>query len=142
MQISHYKQLPNACGLSTFLMLINPEKNLEFKLFLDKMYKYIEFQITELPSKFKELKEYKWSIVLTYVLLKCIDKNELYFYLEKTIPEIIENYATITMYTLQELDAKETQKYSKVVLNFYLDFFTNFKINQGHFEGIVNFFSK
>jgi len=38
-----YSQLPNCCGLSTFLMMINPDKNITFKVFLENLYTQLEF---------------------------------------------------------------------------------------------------
>ena len=64
-----YSQLPNCCGISTYLMLINPEKNLKFKEFLNTLYSKIQF------LKKENSQEFKWTVVLDYILLKYVGNN-------------------------------------------------------------------
>lgn len=86
--------MSNCCGLSTFLMLIIPEKNLMFKKFLNELYSKISFLLK------KERNEFKWSIALDYILLKTAGKNILSEFLNEQIPDFL-NYITIMIYLLE-----------------------------------------
>ena len=84
-----YSQLPNCCGLSTFLMMINPEKNINFKVFLENLYNQLEFLNKQ------SIKEYKYSIALNYLLLKSIGNNLIKDFIRKKDPELVEYYMPI-----------------------------------------------
>ncbi|TFG00980.1 MAG: hypothetical protein EU541_00830, partial [Promethearchaeota archaeon] len=91
-----YRQLPNGCGLNTFLMLINPDKYTEFKSFLFNLYDEIEFITQTIRSYHKRLKEYKWAIALNYLLLKVLGENELSEFIHRKYSEEFENYKLIS----------------------------------------------
>ena len=79
-----YSQLPNACGLATFLMFVNPDKNIKLKDFLDYFYP----KVKDFYAIDQEKKEFQWAYVLDYLLLKSIGNNKLSDYLSKKIPDM------------------------------------------------------
>ena len=89
-----YGQLPNCCGLSTYLMLINPERNVGFKIFLNDMYGKINFLMKQTRE------EFRWSVVMDYVLLKSLGNNILNQFLKRKIPESVEYYMPILLFDL------------------------------------------
>jgi len=91
-----YEQLSNCCGISTFLMLINPEKNNEFKAFLDNTYEKISFLNKQTR------KEFKWSVVIDYILLKSIGNNLLKKFLNERVPDIVNYYMPIIHFKLKD----------------------------------------
>ena len=91
-----YAQLPNCCGLSTFLMLLNPEQNDQYKLFLDELYEKIQ----NLMSQGR--KEFRWSIALDYILLKTLGDNLIATYLKKQLKESFINYRAIMDFELKK----------------------------------------
>ena len=97
-----YAQLSNCCGISTFLMLINPEKNTQFKEFLNGTYEKISFL-----SK-QTRKEFKWSIVIDYILLKSLGDNLLNKFLREKIPDIVDYYMPIVHFKLKDKNFSNT----------------------------------
>ena len=95
MPLPIYKQLPSGCGLSSFLMLINPDRNENFKEFLNTLFDDIEFFTYSFKPTYLELDEYKWSIALGYLLLKCFGDNLISEYLSNKLEEIYDNYKLI-----------------------------------------------
>jgi len=69
-------------------MLINPEKNTTIKEFLEGFFKKMKFLVLDL--KYNK-KEFRWSYVLEYFLLKSLANNKLSEHLSKEIPELLEN---------------------------------------------------
>ena len=131
-QLPLYRQLPSGCGLSTFLMLINPEKNEKFQIFLDDLYEEIEFLIPKLSYKFRLKNEYKWSVVLDYLLLKSLGDNILNDYLTNIFPEFYEYYEDYINLTLNSLQIKKTRKIKRLpprFKDFYNSFFDNYLVN-------------
>jgi hypothetical protein len=84
-----YGQLPNCCGLSTFLMMINPEKYRGFKIFLNHLYEKIEFLNNQ------KINEYKWTIAINYLLLKSVGYNIIRDFIYKKDPELVDYYMPI-----------------------------------------------
>lgn len=105
-----YGQLSNCCGISTFLMLINPEKNTKFKEFLDNTYEKISFL-----SK-QTRKEFKWSVVIDYLLLKSLGDNLLKKFLSEKIPDIVDYYMPIVHYKLKDENFSNTNIISRRIL--------------------------
>ncbi|MHA1725243.1 MAG: hypothetical protein ACTSXH_10440 [Promethearchaeota archaeon] len=91
-----YSQLPNACGLSTFLMLIDPEKNLEYKILLIELFEALSF------NKKYEKEEFEWSFSVSYILLKCIGNNILKDFLRKKNNVLIKYYIPILLHKLKK----------------------------------------
>ncbi|MBD3194460.1 MAG: hypothetical protein GF317_05345 [Candidatus Lokiarchaeota archaeon] len=94
MNLPIYSQLPNCCGLSTFLMLINPEYNIEFKQILERIYRYV----ADLKKVNKP--EFRWQVVLNYILLRSFGDNLLRDFLKRKIPNIVNYYIPIALYEL------------------------------------------
>ena len=105
-----YSQLANTCGISTFLMLINPQKNEKFKLFLNDIYKKLSY--------FRKYSrdEFKWSVVIDYLLLKSMGNNILKDFLSKKNPDITDVYMPIVHYELQDKNFAENNVITKYVL--------------------------
>ena len=70
-------------------MLINPENNLKFRAFLNNLYSKLKYM------KKESRPEYRWSIVLDYILLKSLGDNILNRFLSKRIPDIVNYYMPI-----------------------------------------------
>jgi hypothetical protein len=95
-KLPFYSQLPNCCGLSTFLMMINPEKNTIFRLFLEDLYNEVEFL-----SK-QSIKEYKYTIAINYLLLKSIGNNLIKEFIRKKDVELVEYYMPIIDFDISD----------------------------------------
>lgn len=105
-----YGQLSNCCGISTFLMLINPKKNTKFKEFFDNTYEKISFLSNQTR------KEFKWSVVIDYILLKSLGDNLIRKFLSEKIPDIIDYYMPIVHYKLKDKNFSNTNVVSKRIL--------------------------
>ncbi|MHA1439327.1 MAG: hypothetical protein ACTSPD_17285 [Promethearchaeota archaeon] len=127
--LPNYRQLPNACGLSSFLMLINPESNLEIKNFLDHAYEHINFLIPRLSLKQNLLDEYKWSVVLVYLLLKCLGDNTLSSNLYDVAPELYDEFRPNLVFNLENDNNKEIRRLPETFKEFYFSFFKEFLVN-------------
>ena len=113
-QLPMYGQLSNCCGISTFLMLINPEKNTEFKAFLDNTYEKISFLNKQTR------KEFKWSVVIDYILLKSIGNNLLKNFLNEKIPDIVNYYMPIIHFKLKDKKFSNTNVVTRRILKISL----------------------
>ena len=91
-------------------MLINPEKNTKFKGFFDDTYEKISF-LNKQPRK-----EFKWSVVIDYLLLKSLGNNLLKKFLSDKIPNIIEYYMPIIHHELKDANFSKHNIVSKRVL--------------------------
>ncbi len=105
-----YGQMSVSCGISTFLMLINPERNAKFKDFLNEFY----LNISHLMKQSRI--EFKWSIAITYILLKSLGNNILNDFLSDKVPEIVDYYMPIVHYQISNKNFTQDNKISKVVL--------------------------
>lgn len=102
------------CGLSTFLMLINPEKNLHLRTFLNDFYEKIKF------LKKKQIDEFKWSVVIDYLILKSISNQDLKNYIHSKDPDIVEYYFPIKLYELNSYLFTHFGLFTKKVFNYHL----------------------
>ena len=59
MELPRYRQVPLGCGLATVLILLDPERNEDLKIFLNELYQSIAFLIPRLALKFDKTNEYK-----------------------------------------------------------------------------------
>lgn len=105
-----YSQLPNCCGISTYLMLINPERNLHIKRFLDKIYSKIYFLQKE------KRPEFRWSVVLDYILLKSVGNNILRKYLKRKIPNLVDYYMPIILFDVKDSNFSENNLVNPYIL--------------------------
>lgn len=109
-----YGQLPNCCGLSTYLMLINPPKNEVFKNILNEFYSHLQF----LNKQSKE--EFQWTIVINYLLLKSLGNNILTDYLKSRDSDLVDYYMPIMHYDLSDDKFSKTNHVKQRLFNRYL----------------------
>ncbi|MHA1150646.1 MAG: hypothetical protein ACTSR8_20690 [Promethearchaeota archaeon] len=112
--IPFYGQLPNCCGLSTFLMLINPPRNEKFKTILDDLYSHLQF----LNKQSK--KEFQWTIVINYLLLKSLGNNPLTDYLKTRDSDLVKYYMPIMHYELSNEKFSANNIIKRRLFNKYL----------------------
>ena len=100
-----YGQYSNGCGLASLLMLLNPPKNPEIEVFLNKTWEIL----TPLLEEFAEKEiEYKWALVLQYILLKVqgnsedSDKNELHEIFRTRMEYNYDDQCYINLFTQQQ----------------------------------------
>ncbi|MHA1727516.1 MAG: hypothetical protein ACTSWY_02140 [Promethearchaeota archaeon] len=118
-------QVLNGCGLSSMLMLLDPIKNKDLGEFLDQIWNGVEKIL--LRSK-KERKEFEWSYVLEYLLIKSFSDNIISDYLEKTLQDYYVyriNSSSILKYFMQN-HIEATRDY---IAQEYLRFFETGIIN-------------
>ena len=138
-----YRQLPNACGLSAFLMLIDPEENTKFKKLLNDFFEEIEFLIPRLSKKGELLKEYKWSVVLNYLLLKVMGENLLSEQLNELLPEFfLEDYQVHIIHKLNNENSRIIRRLSQRFKDYYYSYFDSFLANPYVLERDLNTMKK
>jgi len=103
------------CGLSTFLMLLNPEKNLQLRSFLNNFYEKVEF----LNNQY--IDEFKWSVAIDYLILKSIVDDHLKNYIYFKDPDIVEYYFPIKLYELKSYIFSNYGLITKKVFNYHLN---------------------
>ncbi|GAB4322290.1 MAG: hypothetical protein Kow0069_26930 [Promethearchaeota archaeon] len=98
-----FRQLPNACGLSSLLMALRPFSR-GIDAALDRAWELIGglFHVRW------RRREFLWSRVLEYVLLKCVQDNELREKLKMDLadlPDVYGAFVPVLHYNLQEVQA-------------------------------------
>lgn len=106
--------MSGGCGLSTFLMLINPEKNLQVRKFLNDFYQNIKF------LKKKQIDEFKWAVVVDYLILKSVFNPDLKNFIYSKDPDIVEYYFPIKLYELKNYWFANYGLISKTLFNYHL----------------------
>ncbi|MHA1803973.1 MAG: hypothetical protein ACTSU4_05505 [Promethearchaeota archaeon] len=91
-----YSQLPNGCGLSSFLMLINLEKHVKYKNLLEEIFNRLNIR------NYLKRDEFKWSYSLSYILLKSLGNNVLRDFLKKKNEILVKYYMPILLHELKE----------------------------------------
>ncbi|MHA1147333.1 MAG: hypothetical protein ACTSR8_03725 [Promethearchaeota archaeon] len=129
MPLPIYRQLPQGCGLSTFLMLINPERNQKVKIFLDQLFEDIKFLTYAFKPNYLEVAEFRWSIALGYLLLKCFGNNLISRYLSDKLGEIYDTYKLIFIQKIKNVDTSELRRLPIEFIELYLSFFETGLIN-------------
>ncbi len=124
-----YRQLSDTCGLSTFLMLLNPEDNEAIKSYLNQLYGKLEFLVIRSPRVINSLDEYKWSVVLDYLLLKTLGENPISSYLYERIPDLIDVYKVESTSRLQNKTDRQLRRLPQSFSDFYISFFENNLVN-------------
>ncbi|MFX1277014.1 MAG: hypothetical protein ACFFBP_05890 [Promethearchaeota archaeon] len=109
-QLPIYSQMHNTCGISTFLMLINPKQNKNFKRFLNDLYEKINYLMRH------NRKEFKWSIAVDYLLLKSMGFNIIRDYIYEKNHDLVDYYMPIVHYKLGDKQFSENNKISKRIL--------------------------
>lgn len=102
------------CGLSSFLMLINPEKNAQLRTFLNNFYENIKF------LKNTQIDEFKWSVVVDYLILKSIFDQDLKDHIRSKDPDIVDYYFPIKLYELKKYPFSRNGLLTKDVFNYHL----------------------
>jgi len=102
------------CGLSSFLMLINPEKNAQLRTFLNDFYEKIKF------LKKTQIDEFKWSVVVDYLILKSIFGQDLKNHIRSKDPDIVDYYFPIKLYELKNYSFSRNGLLTKKVFNYHL----------------------
>jgi len=110
-------------------MLINPEENIKFKEILNELYEKCEFLVPVLSLKARMLDEYKWSIVLDYLLIKSLGENILNSYLIERIPEYFDVFVAFTLPALQDPENKVVKRLPEAFKDIYFSFFEDYLIN-------------
>lgn len=123
-----YRQLPNGCGLNTFLMLINPDNHTDFKDFLFELYDNIDFITQDIKKFHKRLDEYKWAISLNYLLLKILGENPFSNFLCKEYSDEFENYQLVNLFELKNNLKRKLRGLSDDQRQKAISFFDNFLI--------------
>ena len=112
-------------------MLINPEKNIKVKDFLDKIYNQIDFFLPEFSDESLVLIEHKWAVVLDYILLKCIDNNFLTDKLKTKLPDYeVEAYQGMKGFYLNNQNHSVIRSLTPRFVNFYNTFFESYLVNR------------
>ncbi len=109
-----YRQLHNTCGISTFLMLINPERNKGFEIFLTNLYEKSSYLMKSNQT------EFKWSIAITYLLLKSMGLKIIREYLFEKNRDIVDYYMPIVHYKIGDNNFSKTNNISKRILKSHL----------------------
>jgi RNAse (barnase) inhibitor barstar len=95
-------QMPNACGLASVLMAIDPNRSGRIKAFLEEMWNTIEPLIQKLDNNVSTQDE-RYQYVLEYLLLKIQGngtKQFLYDYLTSRFSMLYEDQRTVNNYLL------------------------------------------
>lgn len=110
-------------------MLINPDKQTDFKAFLFDLYDELEFITRHIKAFHKRLKEYKWAIALNYLLLKILGENRMSRFLNGEYPEEFENYQLISLFELKNDLKRRLRGLSDKQAKKATSFFDNYKVN-------------
>jgi len=121
---SLFLQLPNACGLSAVLMLVDPLQNET----IAKNLSFIWDHVKSISIIVQERKEFQWAYALEYLLLKSSTKNDLFNYIHSL--EGIDYYFISLEAVLRRLQQEHQEKGRDFIVNAYEDFFTKGIINQ------------
>ncbi len=121
-----FLQLPNACGLSSTLMLIDPIQNEQIGKILNQVWSHVKKANGIEQSR----REFQWAYALDYLLLKSAIPNALFEYVHSLNAEELNHYyigleSTLRFYQQEHLKLKNT-----FVVNAFEDFFTQGLITQ------------
>lgn len=81
-------------------MLLNPKKHSQYREFLDDLYQKLRFLMEQ------RREEFRWSVVLDFLLLKTLGDNIFSKYLEEKLEETFVNYRAIMNFELRESTQK------------------------------------
>lgn len=111
-------------------MLIDPEGNMKFEKFLNDFFEEIEFLVPRLNRRGNLLREYKWSVVLNYLLLKVIGENKLSEQLREKLPEFfLEDYQVHIIHKLKNENSRIIRRLTERFKNYYYSYFDTFLVN-------------
>jgi len=124
-------------------MLINPEENPQFKEFMNEFFEEIDFLVPRLTQKGRLLKEYKWSVVINYLLLKIMGDNLLSERLREVLPEFfLEDYQVHIIHKLKNENSRIIRRLAQGFKNYYYSFFDSFLVNPYVLERDLNTMKK
>ncbi|TFG18542.1 MAG: hypothetical protein EU530_08975 [Promethearchaeota archaeon] len=121
-----FLQLPNACGLSSTLMLIDPIQNEQIGKILNQVWDHVKKTNVIEQSR----REFQWAFALNYLLLKSAIPNALFEYIKSLNAEELDHYyigleSTLRFYQQEHLKAK-----NDFIVNAFEDFFARGLITQ------------
>lgn len=125
-----FRQLHNSCGLSSMLVFLDPDSNEDLQNFLNMIWEKISQIVLQKPPP---LKEFQWSFVLEYLLLKSIcleDKNELYNRIGKIEPYNFDLFRPMLNFKLEGYMNEYIEKEMELFPDIYQRFFDEGIINQ------------
>ena len=100
--IPTYTQHVNGCGLSSLLMLIDLPKNIEIKVFLEKIWEKIRNIYGKTSFNQKDL---QLAVALQYILLKSVGfshKDALYKFFNQRLEYLFEDHRIINKYNQEQ----------------------------------------
>lgn len=111
-------------------MLINPQKNAKYRLFLNQLFDDLDFLINDLKESHKRLKEFKWAISLNYLLLNILGENLLSQFLKRKHGEEFDNYKVVSLFELKTIIIRKKIKRESIKkTRDIVSFFHNQKLN-------------
>jgi len=120
-------------------MLIDPEENTRLKAFLNDIFEEIEFLVPRLSQKGNLFKEFKWSVVLNYLLLKVIGENVFSEQLREILPEFfLEDYQVHIIHKLKNENSRIIRRLTQRFKDYYYSYFDTFQINPYVLERDLN----
>ncbi len=102
LEMPRYHQLPNACGLSSLLMALRPDARAITPI-LDEFWEKIRNLFRE--KHWQNRREYLWTRVLEYLLLKGFQAPDFREAFEAAMPEFFELYVIISHDQIQQTHA-------------------------------------
>ncbi|MBN2157612.1 MAG: hypothetical protein JW776_16310 [Candidatus Lokiarchaeota archaeon] len=121
-----FLQLPNACGLSSILMLVDPLHNEKIANLLTKIWEHY----ARISGSAQDRKEFQWAYALEYLLLKSAAPNDLLDYIKSLGTEELENYYLGLDNVLRGFQQKHKQTKNHLIMDLYEEFFNRGLINQ------------
>jgi hypothetical protein len=121
-----FLQLPNACGLSSILMLIDPTQNEPIRKLLDLVWNHYKKTTVLEQSR----KEFQWAYALDYLLLKSAVPNTLSEYIKSLDVEELDHYYTGLKSVLRFKQQEHVKLQDDFIVNAYEEYFAHGLISQ------------
>ncbi len=121
-----FLQLPNACGLSSILMLIDPLQNEQIGKLLNQVWDHVKKTMSVDQTR----KEFQWAYALDYLLLKSATPNAIFEYIQSLNVEELEHYYIGLESVLRFHQQEHLKLKDNFVVNAYEDFFAHGLITQ------------
>ncbi len=121
-----FLQLPNGCGLSSMLMFLDPLQDENLAHFLDEAWKGIS-QIMMQHNIHQ--KEFQWSFVLEYLLIKSLADNVIKEYIYEKQPDY-DVFSPLLSYDLAGYRQGHMEQKREYIAEEYDNFFRTGIINQ------------
>ncbi len=121
-----FLQLPNACGLSSILMLLDPIQNEQIGKLLDKVWEHF----TKTTVIEQRRKEFQWAYALEYLLLKSAVPNPVSDYVKSLNVEELDHYYVGLESVLRFHQQDHYKMKNNLIVNAYEEFFVNGLVTQ------------